>query len=197
MNRYIQKLIKEQFNISDLDFNDDESGYDANIFNKNIIDPYKIFNKILNDEDITEDEISGMNNYVSVIEPGRFLKTVISYYSSHYPKHSLNWLNVSQITNFSWAFSDTIYNGEISEWNVSRATNMKSMFYNSRFTGDISQWDVSKVITMYEMFTFSQFNGNISNWNTFNTINMSGMFFKAKFNNDISDWDVSNVEDMS
>ena len=36
-NKYIQKLIKEQFSISDLDFSDDNSGtpdYSVNIFDK-------------------------------------------------------------------------------------------------------------------------------------------------------------------
>ena len=36
MNKYIQKLIKEQFSIHDLDFSSDEQEYDVNIFYKEI-----------------------------------------------------------------------------------------------------------------------------------------------------------------
>ena len=52
MNRYIQKLINEQFNISNMDFSK-KSKNKNNIFNKNILDPYEIYNKILNDETVS------------------------------------------------------------------------------------------------------------------------------------------------
>ena len=43
-------------------------------------------------------------------------------------------------------FSESQFNGDISNWDVSNVTNMIGMFYNSQFNGDISNWDVSNVI---------------------------------------------------
>ena len=40
INREVQSVIKEQFNVSDLDFSDDEHEYSVNIFNKNIENPF-------------------------------------------------------------------------------------------------------------------------------------------------------------
>ena len=42
------------------------------------------------------------------------------------------------------------------------------MFSDSVFNGDISNWDVSNVNGMSHMFARSKFNGNISNWNVSN-----------------------------
>ena len=47
MNKYIKQLVKEQFNISDIDFSSDENEYGANIFSKYVIDPNDIFTKIV------------------------------------------------------------------------------------------------------------------------------------------------------
>ena len=48
MNNYIYKLIREQFTIKDIDFNDDDTGYSNNIFNKELCNPQKVYDKILN-----------------------------------------------------------------------------------------------------------------------------------------------------
>ena len=40
-------------------------------------------------------------------------------------------------------------------------TDMSYLFYDTKFNGDISQWDVRKVINMDAMFEFSEFNGDI------------------------------------
>ena len=45
-------------------------------------------------------------------------------------------------------FSDSKFNGDISEWNVSNVTSMAGMFKDSKFNGDISEWDVSNVTDM-------------------------------------------------
>jgi len=39
---------------------------------------------------------------------------------------------------------------------------MQEMFSDSEFNGDISQWDVSNVTNMSSMFRYSVFNGDIS-----------------------------------
>jgi hypothetical protein len=48
---------------------------------------------------------------------------------------------------------------------VSQITDMSYLFFGSNFNGDISRWDVSKVENMERMFTFSKFKGDISGWN--------------------------------
>ena len=88
MNRYIQKLIKEQFNITDIDF-DDTSDYDVNIFNKSIFDPYKIYDKILNfnaDYNMpTAEEINFMSNLSPAVAPKNKdeLRRIAIYYSQY------------------------------------------------------------------------------------------------------------------
>ena len=64
----------------------------------------------------------------------------------------LNDINTSNITDMSWLFEDSNFNGDISRWNVSNVTNMGSMFAHSKFNGDISNWDVYNVTNKTEIF---------------------------------------------
>ena len=131
MDKYIQKLIREQFNINDLDFSDDDQEYNANIFNKEFNHPY--YKKVL-DGTVTRAEIEELNSLVSVGIPENKdeLKNIIKFYSKNYYKYSLNWLNVSGITDMSYLFEKSEYNGDISMWDTSNVTNMENMFFVAR-----------------------------------------------------------------
>ena len=105
-----------------------------------------------------------MNTEIDLIKPrnSKELRGIVEFYSKRYPDDSLNWVDVSGITDMSYMFYKTKYNGDISEWDVSNVTNMTAMFMNSIFNHDISKWDVSHVTDMSFMFTYSIFNQDIS-----------------------------------
>ena len=89
---------------------------------------------------------------------------------------NLNDIDTSLITDMSWLFNGSIFNGNISEWDTSNVTNMKKMFAFSHFNGEISNWDVSNVTNMMKMFIFSKFNQDISNWKINKNCDTEDMF---------------------
>ncbi|KAA8490632.1 hypothetical protein FVE85_9405 [Porphyridium purpureum] len=100
------------------------------------------------------------------------------------------------VTDLSYMFWQSSFNGEIDTWDVSRVTDMNNMFASSGFNRDIGSWDTSSVTNMGSMFFGSPFNQDIGAWNTSSVTSMDFLFFGSPFNQDIHAWDVSSVTSM-
>ena len=90
----------------------------------------------------------------------------------------LNDIDVSAITDMSYLFEISDFNGDISDWDVSNVTDMKYMFYACEpFNKDLSRWNVSNVTNMKSMFEYCEkFNQDISKWNVANVTYMKNIF---------------------
>ena len=70
---------------------------------------------------------------------------------------SLNHIDTSLINDMSHLFSQSNFNGDISQWDTSNVTDMGYLFFKCKFNGDISQWNTSRVVDMRGVFCESQF----------------------------------------
>lgn len=92
------------------------------------------------------------------------------------PKCNLNHIDIRLVKELHYLFSETGFNGDISEWDTSQVTEMSSMFCMTVFNGDISKWDVSKVENMLDMFYVSDFNGDLTNWKPYSLQKLGNAF---------------------
>ena len=147
MNSYIKHII-ESFDFNKV--NDQKkyiNGYDLML--------QFIVNKIISDDNLTDEE----KNYILSLseacyktndnEIRQLVKNCISIFGNNC---NLNWIDTSNVTDMSF------------------------LFYASDFNGNISEWDVSNVINMERMFTWSEFNSDISNWNIRIDCNINTIF---------------------
>ena len=142
-----------------------------------------IIKKIVADKDFSTKNIASLEKSVSVWKPKdkeELYVIINAYIKSAGRKCSLNWIDVSNIKDFSYLFSNKEFEGDISKWNTSNVTDMSYMFKNSKFNSDISKWDVSNVEYMNSMFERSNFNGDISNQNIENVKEKRYIFIGSK-----------------
>ena len=100
----------------------------------------------------------------------------------------LNDIDTSEITDMSYMFKESYFNGDISNWDVSNVKDMSGMFLDSKFNGDISEWDVSNVTNMAYMFYGSKFNGDISEWDVSKVKYTNYMFDRCPLENNPPKW---------
>ncbi|PRO11584.1 hypothetical protein B9W31_16340 [Acinetobacter baumannii] len=135
----------------------------------------------------------------------------------------LNNVDVSNITDFTYAFSGCKgFNRPLSKWDTSNGTDFTQMFINaesfnqsidhfkmsnavsvngmlsraSKFNQPLNSWDVSKVTDFGGFLNgASSFNQPLTNWNTVSAVNMTYMFAGTEYNHSIN-FNTSKVVNM-
>lgn len=83
IGKEVKQVISEQFNIGNMDFNNIKQNSNKNIFNKNVINYQEIYNKILNNDLLSDIEFDLLNNDISSFKPksNTDVHKIIYYYS--------------------------------------------------------------------------------------------------------------------
>ena len=83
IGKEVSQVISEQFNIGNMDFNNIKQNPNKNIFNKNVINYQEIYNKILNNDLLSDIEFDLLNNDISSFKPksNTDVHKIIYYYS--------------------------------------------------------------------------------------------------------------------
>ena len=108
VDKDIKNIIQEQFNVGNMDLRN-KNMHKSNIFNKATVDPFLVYDKMTNIKNkghVEEYEIKQLNDYVAVVkvESRRKLINILEFYTSDYLQDSLNWVDVSGITDMSNLF---------------------------------------------------------------------------------------------
>ena len=114
-----------------------------------------IISKIDKREKLSQEEYDILIKFIGIYKvlDHDELKDLIEYFTEQFGNGStLNWIDVSNVTDMRGMFSFSEFNGDISKWDVGNVTNMHGMFKKSKFNSDISQWDVSKVNDKRDIF---------------------------------------------
>jgi hypothetical protein len=142
-------------------------------------------------------------NNITTIDP-RLDPTITSMSSfaeySSLAISDLSNLDVSNVTDFSWCFSENTGDlPSLNSWDTSNATDMDSMFsYTTIANPSIASWDTSNVVCMSDMFSETGlFNPDVSNWDVSSVEEFDYMFaWAASANPDTTLWDTSSALDM-